>query len=186
MFYWQAALSSQGTHISERVGENWEKQPCQRDEPGSLGAVVEKTMFAVRYYGQCPPPSRWQNVNAMEHFQLAALSTEACQEALQESVWLPSTTMPPPSTASGTSPPFPFIYLPAVCHLLISPVGSNVISSLLFHTHTHTHTSGSTMLLHPRTRALSSSVGLSDALVLVCPSFITVCYLMQSPLWATK
>lgn len=139
MFYWQAALSSQGTHISERVGENWEKQPCQRDEPGSLGAVVEKTMFAVRYYGQCPPPSRWQNVNAMEHFQLAALSTEACQEALQESVWLPSTTMPPPSTASGTSPPFPFIYLPAVCHLLISPVGSNVISSLLFHTHTHTY-----------------------------------------------
>lgn len=43
-------------------------QSCWKDEQDSCRAVVEKTMFAVCCYGQCPPPSRWQNVNATEHF----------------------------------------------------------------------------------------------------------------------
>lgn len=134
------AVSFQGTHISELVSVNWEKPVLPGESRGdhspSVRVVVEKTMFAVCYYGQCPPPSRWQNVNAMEHFESAALSTEACQEALQESVWLPSTIKPPPSTASAASLSFPFICSPAACHLLISPVGCNVISSPNTHRYT--------------------------------------------------
>lgn len=158
-FCCKGAVSFRGTHISELKLVRVKKSMCRRDEPGSLRLLGEKTMFAVCYYGQCPPPSRWQNVNAMEHFQSVALSTEACQRSTS-GVRLTALHYNAPSLDSmSPSPSSPFIYLPAVCHLLISLVGRNVISS--------PHSQTQSFSNPPPTQALAPSVGLSA--VLVCP-----------------
>lgn len=181
--WWQAAASSQP---SELVSDSWERPALPEGWPRlAQGSSRENDVFAVCYYGECPRPSRRQNVNATEHFHAAALCTEACQEALEESVRLPSTTKPPPSTAAASSPALPFIYLPAVCHLLISPVAP-VWFHPLFLTHSQTLTASHTCTqrqVAPQSFSAPKHKLQAQILVLFFLFLDAVCRLVQSPSW---
>lgn len=171
---WQTAASFQRSHVPELVRSE-KSQCCWKDEPGSCGVVVEKTMFARCYYGQCPPSSQWQNVNAMECFDSAAPSIEACHGAVQESVWLPSTTI-----SSISHSPFLLLYL-LPCSLLFTYF-SGLQRDFFPHTYTSKHED-----IQVVAHKLRPHLCDSELLLFLFVSFLNIiCHLRQSYLCIHK